>query len=413
MRAGRACRLLAGLGRDDRIRMLTMPCDVGRLIRRRLGPHGDACVATAATRWADEPTLPAPVGEPLDARLFLGDWPYRALVDAPEAAPVPVVGDPLPQTRGPVLDALAALAAIDRVATAMLIESLRAAFDPALYRAALAESDLALADRLALALFRFLCLRLGALGELADPIERASLTARYFRAGDPSEIAALKAARAALEGTEVSLPALRGAVQTGARRCLDRLAADARYGVVLGGPALQAIEHALRLGPAWDEIDIAPDFAAPVVALAARELAVEGPVGESAHTAAENDDARLVEHLLVCADLRCVERVRDEACGKVAAFRQLSGPLSEPPPPSNFGQRTPHMIRCRDVLWQTFATMAQAEGRGVDDLVEEAMDRYRALRSHLDTGSPSGVGEEGGTSAAGKSGEEEEITRPR
>lgn len=188
----------------------------------------------------------------------------------------------------------------------------------------------------------------------------------------------------------MSLPALRGAVQSGARRCLNRLAADARYGVVLGGPARQAIERALRLGPAWDEIDVAPDFAAPVVALAARELAVEGPVGESAHSAA-SDDARLVEHLLVCADLRCVERVRDEACGKVAAFRQLSGPLSEPPPPSNFGQRTPHMIRCRDVLWQTFATMAQAEGRGVDDLVEEAMNSYRALRSRLDTGSP-GVG---------------------
>lgn len=407
-----------------------MPCDVGRLIRRRLGPHGDACVATAATRWADETTLPVPAGAPLDARLFLSDWPYLALVGAPEAAPVPVVGDPLPTTRGPVLGALADLAAIDRVATAMLIESLRAAFDPALYRAALAESDLALADRLALALFRFLCLRLGALGELSDPIERASLTARYFRAGDPSEIAALKAARAALEGTEVSLPALRSAVQTGARRCLERFAADARYGVVLSVPARQAIEHALRLGPAWDEIDVAPDFAAPVVALAARELAVEGPVGESAHAAAESEDeARLVEHLLVCSDLRCVERVRSEACGKVAAYRQLSGPLSEPPPPSNFGQRTPHMIRCRDVLWQTFATMAQAEGRGVDDLVEEAMDRYRALRTHLDAGPTSAGGEvqpgaerppaeapvasRAREGSPGKITDEEEITRPR
>jgi hypothetical protein len=65
--------------------------------------------------------------------------------------------------------------------------------------------------------------------------------------------------------------------------------------------------------------------------------------------------------------------------------------MSEPPPPfTGLGAvgASPHLIRCRDVLWETFAVMARDEGRAVDDLVEEAMDRYRALRTHVRSSAP-------------------------
>lgn len=389
--------------------MLTMPCDVGRLIRRRLGPHGDAAVATAGARWAQPGPLVAGLDpeQPRDARVFLGDWPVRALLDAPDAPPesaLSALGEPLPPPTAPVLRALGALWSIDPVAAILIVEGARGAFDPGLYRAALGEGEAAVLDRVAIALFRHAVLELAADEALPDPVERASLRARFLRAGDASEIAALRAARADLADPSLSLTALRAAAQRGCERALALLSADARWGVVLAGAARTAMARALRLEE-WDMLDVEPTFYVAPFSLLAREVAGAQPRGEAAHHARPADAPRWVEHLLVCEDLRCVRRARGDACGRLAAFRQLAGPLSEPPPPSQFGPRTPHMIRCRDVLWETFTSMASAEGRGVDDLVEEAMDRYRALRKSVPEASPSGD--------AIETESEEEITRPR
>ena len=91
-------------------------------------------------------------------------------------------------------------------------------------------------------------------------------------------------------------------------------------------------------------------------------------------------------HLLSCRDERCGALLRWEVGGKEAVRRDLSGPMSEPPPglamTFTHGPASPHLVYCRDVLWDAFAQMARLEGRSVDDLVNDAMARYRVVREY-------------------------------
>ena len=93
--------------------------------------------------------------------------------------------------------------------------------------------------------------------------------------------------------------------------------------------------------------------------------------------------APIARHLFVCSDRRCNALLRWETGGLEAAKKLLSGPIAQPgalAPAVSPTEASAHIVYCRDVLWQAFTQMAKAEGRGIDDLVEDAMTRYQAIR---------------------------------
>lgn len=389
--------------------MLTMPCDVGRLMRVRLRAHGDDVAEEALARWSafDTPMerlrgAQATEGAPLDARIWLSAWPLtlvKSLLDR-RAPPAPdVVGDPLSPVDSPVFEALSGLSRIDPAGFALLLDVVREDLDLLAWRASLSESESLLEERLALALYRYFVLRAGVLPRIEDPRERAALAARRFREGEGSELASLRAARSALGDDSLTLPALRALEAAGAARSIDLLAADPSLSVVLGPLAKRAFLRALRLEKVSDDresVDLDP-----LISVIERDIEAVRPRTPDAHPSidvlAQFASARLpearraatIEHLLACRNGVCLAHLRAEVGGRDAVERALAGPMSEPPPSQ--GRRplpplfraTPRMIRCRDVLWDTFQAMAREEGRDVDDLVEDAMERYRALRDHV------------------------------
>lgn len=392
--------------------MLTMPCDVRRLVRLRMRAHGDEVVADALARWESEDVGAEELSRarerlPIDARIWLSPWPLTALARTLSFANASArvrsgpYDAPLPVSDAPILLALAQLERVDPVGFALVIERLRGAYEPLVWRAALGETDAALDERLTLALYRLLSLRAGVLLRIADDQARVCLAARHFRAGDPSDIACLRSARAELEDKTLTMSALKLLEQSGARTSLELLAADPTFGVVLSTEVLAAIRVALGLAVGDDLPGSGRDLE-PIVACVAREVQAASPRTRDGHPShadlawfaaleAPRDKALAhVEHLLCCADGRCVRVLRGEVCGRQSVLNVLADPLEDPPPRSFRGanvaamaQASPHMIKCRDVLWETFATMASEEGRSVDDLVEEAMDRYRALRTFV------------------------------
>ncbi|NUP06892.1 MAG: hypothetical protein HOW73_12640 [Polyangiaceae bacterium] len=419
----RACRLLAEPGVQQRARMKTMPCDVRRLMRLRLRAHGDDVVAEALARWeaVDTPIaeLSAPNERaPLDARVWLSPWPLSLVAKHMESrfgdSVAPVVGDALPANDAPGLVALARLQRVDPTGFTLLVERIRSTFDAVSWRTALGESDAQIEERVILALYRFLVLRGDVLSKIADVRARVCLAARRFRSGDGSDLTSLRAARGELDDPALMMAAFRALELEGARLSLAHLRAETSFSVLLS-PAVEAsFRRALRL-QGGDDGRFDPAMIDPLLAFIDRDIDACAPrtpdghpsvrdiawfaAGEVAKSAwgplnaqsPRNRALSHVEHLLVCRDGRCLERLHGEVCGREAVARVLSSPMSEPPPPSHrglpiamaSGAASPHMIRCRDVLWETFAAMAQDEGRAVDDLVEEAMDRYRVLRTHL------------------------------
>jgi hypothetical protein len=378
--------------------MARMPCDARRLLRVRLRPHGEATTARALHAWDDDdlvPTTPGPADAPLDARAFLGDWPLDALVP-PADAPVletPLLGPP-PETT--LVRSLAELFEIDDVGTTMTLTAVRDSFDLSYFRAALMEPDAEITDRYAVALFRLLALTTKAPLVIQEEAHRQCLLARYFHPGPKDEITALRAAQAALPEASLNMVTFRDAVRSGVIEVLGVLEREPLTAVVLDERTRRRFAEALKLEVSTaDPSDVS--FAEGVVGLLRRESEAtpntDGHLSRAALTA-RRDTAlareRLLAHLLYCRDWRCLELVRAEVCGKEAVRRLLSGPLGSPssPPPA---VGTPRLIRCRDVLWDAFANMAKSEGRDVDDLVEEAMDRYRMLRQTLREQDPAKV----------------------
>lgn len=384
-----------------------MPCDVRRLVRLRMRAHGDDVVAEALARWESVDTSAEEMSRarerlPIDARIWLSPWPLTVVARSSlSLRSAPALGPSLPSSDAPILVALAQLERVDPVGFVLVIERLRGTHEPLLWRTALGASDAVLDERLTLALYRLLVLRTGVLLQIEDEQARVCLAARRFRAGDSSDIACLRSARAELEDRTLTMSALRSLEQSGTRASLDLLAADATFSVVLVPQVLAGMRVALGLGYGDDGPASAQELE-PIMACVEREVDAASPRTPDAHPSiadlawfaaleAPRDKALThVEHLLSCSDGRCCRVLRGEVCGRESVLSVLSDPMEEPPPRSFRGahvaaltQTSPHMIKCKDVLWETFATMANEEGRSVDDLVEEAMDRYRALRTFV------------------------------
>ncbi len=390
--------------------MLTMPCDVGRLMRLRFRSHGDDVANEAVARWSAvdtpmESLAAAPGaegGSPLDARIWLSAWPLalvKPLLDRRAPPASLLAGEPLTAPDGPAFEALSRLSRIDPAGFALLLDVVREDLDLLAWRAALSESESLLEERLALALYRYFVLRAGVLDRIEDPRARAALVARRCREGEGSELASLRAARSALGDDSLTLPALRALEAAGAERSISLLAADPSLFVVLGPLAARAFRRALRLEKLSEDRDVVD--LDPLISMIERDIEAVRPRTPDAHPSVEElvqfvssrlPDSRrgaVIEHLLACRGGGCLGHLRAEVGGRDAVERALAGPLSEPPPSQ--GRRpmaplfrsSPRMIRCRDVLWDTFQAMARDEGRDVDDLVEDAMERYRALRDHV------------------------------
>lgn len=389
--------------------MATMPCDVRRLLRLRARAHGDDVALEAAARWESVDTSAEELQRgrervPNDARIWLSPWPLQLVsrqLARRHGEPAPQVGDALPALQSLGLVALAKLERIDPAGFALIIDVLRGRHDPLLWRAALGESDREIDDRVALAVYRALMLRGELLLRIEDRGARVALAARRFRAGDTSELGSLRAARRELEDESLTLARFRALERAGAQASLDLLAGHPQFGVALSEAALGCFRRALRADPADEGLPVEVVALEPALRLLAREVEMLALRTPDAHPPlldlawfaageAPRERALLhVEHLLACSDAGCLALFRGEVCGREAVARVLGSPLAEPPPshrggvPAPAGVASPHMIKCRDVLWETFAVMARDEGRSVDELVEEAMDRYRALRGHL------------------------------
>jgi hypothetical protein len=196
---------------------------------------------------------------------------------------------------------------------------------------------------------------------------------------------------------------LKAAYARGVRASIALLADDRAFGGIVGARAERAFLKTLRVEaadaerPSEGDLDIdgvAEDFLG--------ELAVHARAGGTAGGEDHIDPDRiaalasatldapnvgpLARHLFLCSDARCNALLRWEVGGREAARRSLAGPIGEPaaktgPVPLTRG--SPRVIHCRDVLWDAFTRMAQAEGRSVDDLVEEAMARFQAVHETL------------------------------
>src|SRR4051812_24030209 len=130
-RADGVCRLLAEPTLENRRRLLTMPCDVQRLLGHRFRAHGPDVAREALVAWLDPGWDPDDLTltygrAPRDARLWLGSWPYlylgrsavrRALRDAERtgAAGVEEAAEPRPADPALGLGVTRALEKVRRV----------------------------------------------------------------------------------------------------------------------------------------------------------------------------------------------------------------------------------------------------------------------------------------------------------
>jgi hypothetical protein len=93
-----------------------------------------------------------------------------------------------------------------------------------------------------------------------------------------------------------------------------------------------------------------------------------------------------VRNVVVALDPRPLALIRAELSGREAVRRALLGPMTEPPPRGAIvppGPSSPHLVKVRDVLWEAFGALASAEGKSVDDLVNDAMARYRSVHEFV------------------------------
>jgi hypothetical protein len=383
-----------------------MPCDANRLLKQRFRGHGDDVARAAQATWEDPETdvegLRAQLEPPVDARVWLSAWPSLALASrawSAAAAWAPAGGEPLPPPSAPIFRTLARLHAIDPVSNLLCLDGMRGALEAATWRSALGINDAVLAHQIAVALFRALVIFADVLQRVEPVDARACLQARWLEPSASSEVAALGRAREMLANPSLSMTSFRVLVQQGGLFAITLLASDRRLSVLFGADAARAFRRALRIEPDGEEI---PSFEEPLFAFLGRELAEAGcrtPDGHLGGDAlvtfalgkpSEAESLAVVEHLACCRDDRCFAVVRAEVTGAASVRRMLAGPMSVPSSwpaqPVAGGPMSPHMIRCRDVLWETFTTMAQSEGRTVDELVDEAMDGYRQLRTRVGKG---------------------------
>jgi hypothetical protein len=254
------CLLLGHPTTENRRHLLTMPCNVERLLEQRFRSHGPDVARDALVSWLDPEwnpdTLRASYGTaPLDARLWLTSWPYlylgrnavrrhyRNAREQPwsEPPPGPDSAQDDPTLPGRVMRALDGVRVIDAVGYTMVVELMRGEFEPATWRSSLQCSDATVTDRKYLAIYRYSVLFFDALREL-EPRQRAAVEARRFTAGDPADGVALAAVRTSLRRPGLSLVEFRELYRAGASASLDILArSDA-----LGEESMERFDGAFR-----------------------------------------------------------------------------------------------------------------------------------------------------------------------
>ncbi|MCC6552029.1 MAG: hypothetical protein IT372_03275 [Polyangiaceae bacterium] len=262
-RAGGYCRLLAAPTLDNRRRLLTMPCDVQRLLTQRFRAYGEdvareAILLWLSPGWGTEDVARSFGRAPRDARLWLTSWPYlylgRTAVrrvqqeraerggEPPGELPAPPRPDPSMALR--VARALDRVHRVDPVSHAMLLDFLRDRFDARRWCALLECSEATVTDRKYLGIYRYAAYFHEVL-ESVQPQEAAmALAARRFSPGDPDDGEALDATRAALRAPELSMGDFRARYREGALRSL----------ALLGAPDALGPEAMAHLGTAFRRV---------------------------------------------------------------------------------------------------------------------------------------------------------------
>jgi len=243
------CRLIAEPTADNRRRLLTMPCDVQKLLDHRFRNHGPDVAREALVAWLDPALDPDDLSlsygrAPRDARLWLGSWPYlylgrnavrRAQRDGerlrpadPDTAAEARPGDPALALR--MTRALEKVRRVDAVGYAMLLDFLRDCFDAQAWAQALGSAAASVTDRKYLAIYRY-AVYFHEILEVVAPHEAAvALSSRRFAPGDPTEHAALDTTRATLGSPDLALADFRRLYREGAARSLALLGAPDALG---------------------------------------------------------------------------------------------------------------------------------------------------------------------------------------
>src|SRR5687767_6354143 len=132
----RTCRLLLEPTPAARVRLATMPCDAGRLLRLRFRGHRDQVTKTAIAAWESSAvgaeTVRSAISPPVDARAWTSAWPVLALAGAAIRigfGPPPQVGEPLPVPTARILVALEALHRIDPTSHLLASDGIRGSVD--------------------------------------------------------------------------------------------------------------------------------------------------------------------------------------------------------------------------------------------------------------------------------------------
>jgi hypothetical protein len=258
------CRLLADPTIESRRRLLTMPCDVQRLLGHRFRAHGADVARDALLAWLDPGWDPDDITlsygkAPRDARLWLGSWPYLYLgrsairrlrrdaareLRAPADAPMDTA-DPATGLR--VASALERVRRVDAVGFAMLVDLLHDRFDARAWGTALGAGPATVSDRKHLSVYRYGVYFHEVLEALAPHEAAQALVCRRFSPGEPTEHAALEATRVALGAPQLTLVGFRALYRTGAARSLDLLASAEAFGPAAMAELASTLRRVLRL----------------------------------------------------------------------------------------------------------------------------------------------------------------------
>lgn len=260
------CRLLTAPTLENRKRLLTMPCDVQRLLRHRFRAYDedvsrDALVAWLSPEWPSEDILRSYGQAPRDARVWLTSWPYlylgrnavrrlhrdRATQSAAEGdiPPEPPRADPALALR--VLRALDKVHRIDAVGYAMLLDFLRDRFDAQGWCALLGCSEATVTDRKYLGIYRYTVYFHEVLENMQAYEAAVALSTRRFAPGEPAEHAALEATRVALGAPDLAMVQWRTLYREGAVRSLSLLGAPDALGPETMSQVGTAFRRVLRI----------------------------------------------------------------------------------------------------------------------------------------------------------------------
>ncbi|APR87596.1 hypothetical protein A7982_12945 [Minicystis rosea] len=262
----RVCRLLADPSLPNRRTLLTMPCDVQRLLGLRFRSYGpdvarDALVAFLDPAWDPDDISLSYGRAPRDARLWLGSWPYlylgrnavrRVHRDGERLEPSDHDHEAAPATADPALAlrmtrALAAVHGVDPVGYAMLLDFLHDRFDAQAWSTKLGWAAASVTDRKYLSVYRYAVYFHDVLAQVLPREAAVALVARRFSPGDPTEHAALEATRTALSLPGLTMASWRQMYREGAALSLTLLAAPDAVGLDTMAELETAFRRVLRL----------------------------------------------------------------------------------------------------------------------------------------------------------------------